>query len=190
MANSTHIKSEESAAVIEVSGAVNLARLLQTLGNDTRARIVGVAETNALGATTIVIAGGLAEVQHASTLIKELQGVGDVAFFAKPDLQSLNLLLKSLKISETASETQTIGKTEHKTKQRVRSAEELDITQINDWNVHELRRYARSVEHFPLKGRLISKANRPQLIALLESIGVLLPRNSATIYGSQQMLPS
>ncbi len=190
MVNSTHITNEESAAVIEVSGGINLARLLQTLGNETRARIVGVAETNAVGATTIVIAGGLAEVQHASTHITALQGVADVAFFAKPDLQALHLLLKSLKISEVTRHTPTIRTPEQKAKQRVRSAEELDITQINSWNVHEIRRYARSVEDFPLKGRLISKANRPQLIALLESIGALMPGSPAILYGSQQLLPS
>ncbi|HYM19418.1 MAG TPA: hypothetical protein VEW28_00265 [Candidatus Kapabacteria bacterium] len=181
----SHISPSESVAVIEVTGAVALARLLQSLGVETRARIVGATTANAEGAVTVVIAGGLAEVQHANSYVKEFSGVGEIAFFAKPDLGALELLLHSLNITPRTEE-------ENKPawKQRVRSANELDITTMNEWNVHELRRYARSLSGFPLKGRMISKAGRQELIRLFEEQGIILPKTLAHIYTPAQQLPN
>jgi|YelNatPaOPRAMG01_1025707.scaffolds.fasta_scaffold00227_26 microcompartment protein CcmL/EutN len=43
--------------------------------------------------------------------------------------------------------------------------------EIDKMNVHELRHLARSIENFPIKGRVISKANRNELINHFKSIG-------------------
>ena len=182
---STNILSSESVAVIEVTGAVALARLLNLLGIETRARVVGATTANAASSVTVVIAGGLAEVQHASNHVKSVAGVGEVAFFAKPDTSAMELLLKSLNIAtEQPAE-------EHKVwKQRVRSAEELDITNISEWNVHELRRYARSLSDFPIKGRAISAASRSELIRLFEEHGIILSNTMAHIYTPAQQIPN
>jgi len=180
MPQSALIKDSESIAVIEVTGAINLARLLQSIGSETRARLIGATEASAAGAITVVIAGGLAEVQHANTHVKELTGVTDTAFFAKPDHIMTDVLLKSLKLAEAATSEE-----KKEWKQRVRTADELDIADIENWNVHELRRYARSLYNFPLHGREISKATRGELLALI------VPKNpSSILYPSTQVLPS
>jgi microcompartment protein CcmL/EutN len=185
MPQSAPIKDSESIAVIEVTGAINLARLLQSIGSDTRARLIGATEASAAGTITVVIAGGLAEVQHANSQVKELAGVTDSAFFAKPERTMIDVLLKSLKLAE-APETKVLQVEERKEwKQRVRTADELDITDIKNWNVHELRRYARSVSDFPLHGREISKATRGELLAMI------VPKHpSSILYPSTQVLPS
>ena len=41
---------------------------------------------------------------------------------------------------------------------------ELSMSDLEVQNVHQLRRLARSVPEFPIKGREISKANRNQLL--------------------------
>ena len=48
--------------------------------------------------------------------------------------------------------------------------DEITVDQINDLNVHELRRLARSIDNFPIRGREISKANRPELIEHFKKI--------------------
>jgi hypothetical protein len=162
-----HISLSESAGVIECSGSITLAKLLHSLGVDTRARIVGVTAANAAGVVTIVIAGGLAEVQHAIEHVKVMSGVGDAVFFARPDKEAMNLLLKSLMIATQEAEI------EIKKEPRVKTTEDLHLSEIESWNVHELRRYARSLEAFPIKGRGISKATRSELLALLQTSGYL-----------------
>lgn len=167
----------ESAGVIECSGSITLAKLLHSLGVDTRARIVGVTTANAAGIITIVIAGGLAEVQHAIEHVKAMSGVSDAAFFARPDKEAMSLLLQSLMIASQETEA------EIKKEPRVRDVEDLHITEIESWNVHELRRYARSLEAFPIKGRGISKATRSELLALLQTNGYIYPgTNSPRAY--------
>jgi hypothetical protein len=185
MSQPTQLKESDSVAVIEVTGAIALARLLQCIGVETRARIVGATEANGAGAVTVVVAGGLAEVQHASTHVRTIAGVVDVAFFAKPDLSAMHLLFGSLKLTEQRS-----AEVEHHPARRVRATEELDITAVHDWNVHELRRFARSIEHFPLKGRMISKANRAELLRLLEENGAIFAKASAGIYSERPQLPN
>ncbi|HET9135548.1 MAG TPA: hypothetical protein VFO76_02835 [Candidatus Kapabacteria bacterium] len=180
MPQSALIKDSESIAVIEVTGAINLARLLQSIGSETRARLIGATAASAAGTITVVMAGGLAEVQHANSHVKELAGVTDTAFFAKPDRTMIDVLLKSLKLAEAPE-----AEEKKEWKQRVRTAEELDITDIEHWNVHELRRYARSVSDFPLHGREISKATRGELLAMI------VPKTpSSILYPSTQVLPS
>ena len=132
MAQKAHISLSESAGVIECSGSITLAKLLHSLGVDTRARIVGVTTANTAGIITIVIAGGLAEVQHAVEHVKAMSGVSDSILFARPDKEAMSLLLQSLLIA-----TQ---ETEIKKEPRVRDVEDLHITEIESWNVHELRR--------------------------------------------------
>lgn len=165
MSGKAHISLSESAGVIECSGSVALAKLLHLIRVDTRARIVGVSAANATGVITAVIAGGLAEVQHATELVKTLSGVSDLAFFARPDKEAMNLLLKSLMIT---TEEPTV---EIKKDARVREIEDLHISDIETWNVHELRRYARSLHAFPIKGRDISRATRSELLTILHTSG-------------------
>ena len=166
MTGKAYISLSESAGVIECSGSVVLAKLLHSLKVDTRARIIGVTATNASGIVTTVIAGGLAEVQHATEFAKTIDGVSDTAFFARPDKEAMSLLLKSLMIA-------TESETEIKKETRVREIDDLHISEIETWNVHELRRYARTLEALPIKGRDISKATRGELLHLLQTGGFI-----------------
>ncbi len=163
----------ESAGVIECSGSIALAKLLHSLKVDTRARIVGVTAANNAGVITTVIAGGLAEVQHATEFVKSLSGVSDTIFFARPDKEAMSLLLKSLMIASSESEAEMIKEP------RVRAIDDLHITEMDSWNVHELRRYARSLEAFPIKGRDISKATRSELLSLLQTSGYIYPKTNS-----------
>jgi len=65
---------------------------------------------------------------------------------------------------------------------------ELDIPEMGNWNVHELRRYARSIDGFPLHGRMISKAKRDELVRMLTPL--VFPTNSPRAYPTQEMMPS
>jgi microcompartment protein CcmL/EutN len=179
-----HIGSSESAGVIECSGSIALAKLLHSLKVDTRVRIVGVTSANAAGVITTIIAGGLAEVQHAIEHVK-LLGNENVVFFARPDKEAMSLLLKSLLIAESEPKVEIIKES------RVRDIDDLHISEIASWNVHELRRYARSLEAFPIKGRNISKATRSELLNLLHASGyIYLDTNSPRVYPPANMMPS
>lgn len=48
--------------------------------------------------------------------------------------------------------------------------EKFDFDQLEIMNVHQLRRKARSIENFPIKGRDISKANRRTLLDYFREI--------------------
>jgi microcompartment protein CcmL/EutN len=48
--------------------------------------------------------------------------------------------------------------------------EATHLQQLKEMTVHELRRYARTVEGLPIAGRQISKANRDDLIAYLMAV--------------------
>lgn len=157
------ISSADSLGILECQGSVALASLLQQIAGSTRARIVGSTSFNAAGMATVVIAGGLAEVQHAVETVKVAQGVANSVFFAKPDLTAMKLLLSSLNIAAVEVKEPK----EDRTSSRVREIHELDVTEMEDWNVHELRRYARSIPNLPIQGRGISKANRRELLAIL-----------------------
>jgi hypothetical protein len=169
MTGKAHISLSESAGVIECSGSIALAKLLQSLRVETRARIVGATASNAAGIVTIVIAGGLAEVQHATDFVKTLSGVSDAVFFARPDREAMSLLLQSLMITDTEIVSQVLLPVQP----RVRPIEDLHISEIESWNVHELRRYARTLDALPIKGRDISKATRSELLQLLQTGGYI-----------------
>lgn len=156
------ISSADSLGILECQGSVALASLLQQIAASTRARIVGSTSFNAAGTATVVVAGGLAEVQHAVETVKSAQGVTNSAFFAKPDLSAMKLLLASLNIA--AADVKEKGE---RRSSRVREVPELDITEMELWNVHELRRYARNIPNAPIRGRAISRANRDELLAIL-----------------------
>ena len=155
------ISSADSLGILECQGSVALASLLQQIAASTRARIVGSTSFNTGGIATVVLAGGLAEVQHAVDTVKSSPGITNSAFFAKPDLAAMKLLLASLNIATETKEK------EERSSPRVREVRELDVTEMELWNVHELRRYARNVANLPIQGRQISRANRQELLNIL-----------------------
>lgn len=180
MANNL-IKVSDSAGILECLGSVNLAKLLHSIHTDTRARLVGATLPDSRGIVTIVIAGGLAEVQHALEAVSTSSGVSDSIFFARPDTDAMSILLKSLNIP-------TKEKSEKRITTHIRSISELDVTEIENWNVHELRRYARTVNNFPLHGRMISKAKRDELIRMLTPL--VFSTQSPLAYPPKDMMPS
>jgi len=50
------------------------------------------------------------------------------------------------------------------------SSDEINMRELEELNVHQLRRLARSTENFPIKGREISRANRGQLLDYFKTI--------------------
>jgi microcompartment protein CcmL/EutN len=46
----------------------------------------------------------------------------------------------------------------------------INLKEIEKLNVHQLRRLARSTENFPIKGRVISRANRKELLDYFKSL--------------------
>jgi hypothetical protein len=44
------------------------------------------------------------------------------------------------------------------------------MTELELLNVHQLRRFARGVEEFPIKGREISRANRTELLDYFKTL--------------------
>lgn len=46
----------------------------------------------------------------------------------------------------------------------------VDFELVNTLNVHKLRHYARTFSEFPIKGRMISRANREELVELFKSL--------------------
>ena len=53
---------------------------------------------------------------------------------------------------------------EKKKKEKPSEGPKYNITELELLNVHQLRRFARGVEEFPIKGREISRANRTELL--------------------------
>ena len=61
---------------------------------------------------------------------------------------------------------EALGKTEEK-EEKPEIEEKIttiDLREIEKLNVHQLRRLARSTENFPIQGRVISRANRRELL--------------------------
>ncbi|GBD87776.1 ethanolamine utilization protein EutM precursor [bacterium BMS3Abin03] len=52
-----------------------------------------------------------------------------------------------------------------------KTGKEINMEELETFNVHQLRRMARSTENFPIKGREISRANRRQLLDYFKSLG-------------------
>jgi ethanolamine utilization protein EutM len=64
---------------------------------------------------------------------------------------------------------EALGKSTEQGKQEIKKSSKpaqksRDIVDIEKMNVHELRRYARGIEDFPIQGRQISIANKKELI--------------------------
>lgn len=89
------ITTEDSVAIVESQGFMAAARLVQLLSQESRARVVAVSPMNATGAITTVIAGPLAEVQYALQLAKTNNAISDSAFFARPQVETIEMLLRS-----------------------------------------------------------------------------------------------
>lgn len=55
---------------------------------------------------------------------------------------------------------------------KIRSTEKFDFTmsELEVMNVHQLRRFARDIESFPIKGREISRANRGELLDFFKAL--------------------
>ncbi|MEJ2506605.1 MAG: hypothetical protein P8Y81_10140, partial [Ignavibacteriaceae bacterium] len=60
-------------------------------------------------------------------------------------------------------EEEKIGETEVKTSS-------VELKEIEKLNVHQLRRLARSTENFPIQGRVISRANRKELLDYFKTL--------------------
>jgi ethanolamine utilization protein EutM len=80
--------------------------------------------------------------------------------------------------SSTASSTidrlkkEALGKVVPEKVQKSKSSKKLDFTleELEVMNVHQLRRFARGVEIFPIKGREISRANRGELLDYFKAL--------------------
>lgn len=55
-------------------------------------------------------------------------------------------------------------------KGKLRTELNFDMTELEVMNVHQLRRFARDFENFPIKGREISRANRGELLDFFKSL--------------------
>jgi len=85
---------------------------------------------------------------------------------AKPDPEEETLFEEEI-IEEREIESESEEETGEDT---LFDVDSTSIEDIENMNVHELRKLARSVEDFPIKGREISKANRQALINYFKSI--------------------
>jgi hypothetical protein len=89
------ISPNDSVAIVESHGFMAAARLVQLISQETRVRVVAVTPMNAAGAITTVLAGALAEVQYALQIAKNGNSVSDSTFFARPNLDTIEMLLRS-----------------------------------------------------------------------------------------------
>ncbi len=96
METSIVLQAEESVAIVESLGFMAAARLVQRLGQETRSRVVAVSPVNAAGSITTIIAGPLAEVQHALQMMKAEGLVEESAFFARPNIATMEMLIRSV----------------------------------------------------------------------------------------------
>jgi hypothetical protein len=79
----------------------------------------------------------------------------------KPESTTIDRLKKEA-LGGKVEEDKT-GETEEKTSS-------TDLKEIEKLNVHQLRRLARSTENFPIQGRVISRANRKELLDYFETL--------------------
>jgi len=92
------IRPDDSVAIVESVGFMSAARLAQLLGQETRVRIIAISPMNSAGAITTVFAGPLAEVQYALQVAQGQNLVHDFAFFARPNLDTIEMLMRSAMI--------------------------------------------------------------------------------------------
>jgi hypothetical protein len=67
---------------------------------------------------------------------------------------------------------EALGKSVSEKVQKSKSSKKLDFTleELEVMNVHQLRRFARGFEIFPIKGREISRANRGELLDYFKAL--------------------
>ncbi|HET6511971.1 MAG TPA: hypothetical protein VFH43_07255 [Candidatus Kapabacteria bacterium] len=194
----------DSVAIVESLGFMAAARLVQLISQETRVRVVAVTPMNAAGAITTVIAGPLAEVQYALQIAKSGNAVSDSTFFARPNLETIEMLLRSAFGNAAPSRVQqktkqpeplplfdstqpeerrepirqeriisaqrpTNGQSRPSTNGKADSNGLKPLYELEQYPVHELRRYARSIPGFPIQGREISKTNRSELLQLIKT---------------------
>ena len=67
-----------------------------------------------------------------------------------------------------------MGKTSSPESEKVSSASidkpGFSMKELEVMNVHQLRRFARDIEEFPIKGREISRANRGELLDFFKAL--------------------
>ena len=61
-------------------------------------------------------------------------------------------------------------KTEKVKKSKAKSSQKFTMSELEVMNVHQLRRFARDFEEFPIKGREISRANRGELLDFFKAL--------------------
>ncbi len=59
---------------------------------------------------------------------------------------------------------------EKKKKEKTSLSQKYNMSELELMNVHQLRRFARGVEEFPIKGREISRANRTELLDYFKTL--------------------
>jgi hypothetical protein len=105
----------------------------------------------------------------------------------KKKVSESKLIEEKTVIKETASKTpseeststierlkrEALGDTslpEKKKKEKTSEGSKYSMTELELFNVHQLRRFARGVEEFPIKGREISRANRTELLDYFKTL--------------------
>ena len=63
-----------------------------------------------------------------------------------------------------------ISSTKRKSKPKPEKISGVSMVELEVMNVHQLRRYARDFENFPIKGREISRANRGELLDFFKTL--------------------
>ncbi len=63
-----------------------------------------------------------------------------------------------------------ISSTKRKSKPKPEKISGVSMAELEVMNVHQLRRYARDFENFPIKGREISRANRGELLDFFKTL--------------------
>lgn len=89
----------------------------------------------------------------------------------KFDLAKTSFTLQRLR-NEALFAQKSVGAVEETTKTKSRKKTvQINVNKIENLNVHEMRRLARSTKGFPIQGREISKANRKELLLYFKDMG-------------------
>lgn len=156
------ISTEDSVAIVESQGFMAAARLVQLLSQESRARVVAVSPMNATGAITTVIAGPLAEVQYALQLAKTNNAISDSAFFARPQIKTIEMLLRSAFGSGMAAPVQ-------------KKAKQPESLPLFEAPVSEIPEYQRSA----YQPRVVQSAPKPLQQTVTPSKGSIPSSNGA-----------
>lgn len=95
-------------------------------------------------------------------------------------VKAKEIIHEEAELFETSTSSSTIdrlkkealGKAAPEKLQKTKSTKKLDfnLEELEVMNVHQLRRFARGVESFPIKGREISRANRGELLDYFKAL--------------------